>query len=290
MKIYYLKRGTNFGDHINLVVFNKIFNQDIQYSSPNKCEYIGMGSILDHALFKNLKNDNIIKNIIRNKWKILSYLSIYNKPIFTLGSGFIQNPYDRIESPKIFRKVTPIALRGKKTKECLEKITGEKYNIALGDAGIFIDHFIKDETITKKYKVGIVPHMEEKELPIIKNINNDDIKVIDIEDDYMNVIRTIAECDTILSSSMHGLIAADSLNIPNMWIKISNKLIGDDFKFLDYYSTYNKEYTFKAKDLQKDNLINISKNDIINEYKLTIEDINTYKINLKNALNKHFNI
>jgi pyruvyltransferase len=40
---------------------------------------------------------------------------------------------------------------------------------------------------------------------------------------------------------MHGLIAADSLHVPNAWLKLSDELRGEDFKFRDYYSVFNIE-------------------------------------------------
>ena len=51
----------------------------------------------------------------------------------------------------------------------------------------------------------------------------------------------IASCNFIISSSLHGLIAADSLNIPHVWMKISNKIIGGNWKFNDYFLSMNKE-------------------------------------------------
>ena len=40
---------------------------------------------------------------------------------------------------------------------------------------------------------------------------------------------------------MHGLIAADSLNIPHVWMKISNKIIGGNWKFNDYFLSMNNQ-------------------------------------------------
>ncbi len=40
---------------------------------------------------------------------------------------------------------------------------------------------------------------------------------------------------------MHGIIAADSLNIPNQAIRFSDKLTGGNFKFNDYYSVFDIE-------------------------------------------------
>lgn len=40
---------------------------------------------------------------------------------------------------------------------------------------------------------------------------------------------------------MHGLIVADSLNIPNIRYLPKQPLGGTDFKFKDYYSVFEKE-------------------------------------------------
>jgi hypothetical protein len=53
----------------------------------------------------------------------------------------------------------------------------------------------------------------------------------------MSVVKAISECKLILSQSLHGLIVADALGIPNVWIEPSSKMIGGEFKFHDYFST-----------------------------------------------------
>jgi hypothetical protein len=54
------------------------------------------------------------------------------------------------------------------------------------------------------------------------------------------VISKISACKMIFSSSLHGLIVADSYSIPNYWIKLSDRLTGGDYKFKDYYSAIGK--------------------------------------------------
>ena len=49
------------------------------------------------------------------------------------------------------------------------------------------------------------------------------------------MIDTICACDVILSSSLHGLIISDAYAIPNVWIKLSDKVEGNGFKFKDYF-------------------------------------------------------
>ena len=66
------------------------------------------------------------------------------------------------------------------------------------------------------------------------------------------MIRQIAECRFILSSSLHGLIIADSMGIPNLHVEFGDRLLGDGYKFDDYYSAYgltHKPYDMRTEPL-----------------------------------------
>lgn len=58
----------------------------------------------------------------------------------------------------------------------------------------------------------------------------------------ISVLHDIARCEYILSSSLHGLVVADALGIPNAWILLSDKVHGNGFKFRDYHSAFNCSY------------------------------------------------
>ena len=57
------------------------------------------------------------------------------------------------------------------------------------------------------------------------------------------VIHEIAKCEHILSSSLHGLVVADALGIPNGWIKLSDRVVGDGFKFKDYGTAIKRKHS-----------------------------------------------
>jgi len=38
----------------------------------------------------------------------------------------------------------------------------------------------------------------------------------------------------VISSSLHGLIIAHAYNIPAIWVRLGNRLYGDNIKFRDY--------------------------------------------------------
>ena len=66
-------------------------------------------------------------------------------------------------------------------------------------------------------------------------------------------MKIISECECIISSSLHGLIIADSFLIPNQMVHLTDKLYGDGFKFDDYYSNF--DINPQIFDLNKSNLI-----------------------------------
>jgi pyruvyltransferase len=103
---------------------------------------------------------------------------------------------------------------------------------------------IYNPKIEKKYKWGLIPHyidyesIEDRET--IKHFENLGFKIIDICKGKNEFIDELLEVEYVLSSSLHGLIAADAYGLPNARVIISNKLIGGDFKFLDYYKSVNR--------------------------------------------------
>ena len=74
-------------------------------------------------------------------------------------------------------------------------------------------------------------------------------------------------CKHIISSSLHGLICSDSLGIPNRWIKLS-QLLGNDFKFKDYYSVFDIEPQYIELSGQESIEELISKTELIDSEKM----------------------
>jgi pyruvyltransferase len=58
-------------------------------------------------------------------------------------------------------------------------------------------------------------------------------------------VREITSCEFILSSSLHGLVVADSYGIPNQWVEPAAEDIHNTFKFYDYYSALELPTAFK---------------------------------------------
>ena len=61
---------------------------------------------------------------------------------------------------------------------------------------------------------------------------------VDVTGDPADVIAQIAGCEFVFSSSLHGLVVADSYGIPNCWMTMAPALFGGSWKFDDYFSAF----------------------------------------------------
>lgn len=205
------------------------------------------GDALNPFFIKLLtKKINIIyyeKNIFsrlfprENIMVIGSILELADSNTIVWGSGFI--------SEKSFLKVKPkkiLAVRGPLTrKKVIDQ--GIECPEVFGDPCLLLPKYYYPH-VKKKHELGLIPHYVDKTNTFINNLINDDVLVIDIKSGVENVVKQILSCERIASSALHGIIAADAYNIPSVWIKFSNKVIGEGFKFRDYFLSVNREDLF----------------------------------------------
>jgi len=147
---------------------------------------------------------------------------------YIIGSGLIRDTQKEFSNAKI------LAVRGEMTKSRINAPS----NVVLGDPGLIISKFLEVKQ-RKQYILGLVPHLYDKLDHRIANLvkkHKNNILNIDVQRKPMAVIKDIDKCEYILSSSLHGIVIADSLGIPNGWICLSQVHSGKGFKFYDYAS------------------------------------------------------
>lgn len=222
----------NMGDLLNKDMLESLFHIKIQRVSYDKSNISAIGSSLLSAFYPiNFKR--------RIKQEIIKLFDI--DPFYIWGTGFIN--YDTRDQKMIqSRNIKILSLRGNLSKNRVERILDKELNIPTGDGGLLVDRWI-GKGLPKKYRLGIIPHYKEKDSPFVREMKNkySDSVIIDLGKKPIDVAKEIASCETILSSSLHGLIVADSFHIPNKHILLypyGVRMLGDGFKFADYYSSY----------------------------------------------------
>lgn len=270
----------NFGDALNVPIFKR-FGIQTEHTSIDKATIIGIGSILDDLLYK------------KRQYFTYKYNQIFKKrtsPIFIYSSGFGFDLYTHERKKKylfprkLSRNVIPIALRGAHTKQQLKKITDSNISVPLGDGGLLCSEIKDFSKISKKYSLGIVAHYADANNPIFKKVRDDlkgSVIINTVYNNPVDFIEKLAECECVISTAMHPLIACDSLGIPNKWIRISETTTSV-YKFNDYYSVFRiRQDPIKLLELNNFNsLIDLVKYD----YKIETTKVES----IKNSLIKAF--
>ena len=302
--MYYV--SSNFGDNLNYILLRKMIRRPTSFSSIiskkdikndkyvsllneiAKSDFFFIGSILE--VLCNWYNEKDKYKSIISKW----YFKIYNyfHPLIIFGTGFISN---NSRSESYVRNIKIIAVRGNLTLQRLKK-----NGISVSDSVILADPAIlsplilteNDKTLKKIYKLCIIPHSVDKNNQlIIDNIHINKSLILNIDGDPFIFIDNLTKCERVLSSSLHGLIISDSFGIPNMRIVLSDSVIGGDYKFSDYYSSYGLELPLKI-DLRQKTFNESQLNLIDSNYKIPIDMIKKKQcqllINFPFLLNKNY--
>lgn len=189
-----------------------------QYSTKNVGDTLTK-PILEHFLKREIKL--VGKNETHKVVGVGSVIHSVRKHDIVFGTGLISDKRVKIPYCKI------LAVRGKLT----ENRIGKKIGI-YGDPAILLP-LIYNPEVKQIHEVGIVEHYIDKGL--YKGGHK-----IDVEQNWKTFVEEIKKCKKIKSSSLHGLIIAEAYGIPAEHIKLSNNVVGGDFKFKDYLSASDR--------------------------------------------------
>lgn len=257
IRLYYYKYP-NIGDILNELLPEKLFHLQVKEERYTTAEIMGIGSVLDRLL----SNGNISKNLMEMRKNLDTENTIH-----IWGTG-LMHQYD--DEQAFVRPVKIHALRGALTQKKVEEMLGKKCRCALGDPGLLAPLLLK-KVPKKKWNVGIIPHYVDAENPIIAEVKQHypNSVIVNVKDKPYKVLRQIAKCKTVLSTSLHGLIIADSFHIPNQWCVCSDKILGSGFKYKDYYSAFR--VTVEPLDLRKGSFPTVE--EIKNNYKIPYSEV-----------------
>src|SRR5690625_733507 len=203
IKLHWASSKPNFGDYLSPLVVECISGRKVVHSTPGKADLLGIGRLLQR---------------VKNRW--------WTHRTHIWGSGFI-------EAGKSVRSRHFIhAVRGPLSAARLSSDTR-----VYGDPGLLVDRLLDGKVIPKKHRLSVIAHYQDKDSQELKQLlaRHPDANFIDVFSEPRQVLSAIAASHFVLSSAMHGLIAADGLGVPNARIVLAGPLRGGEFKFDDYY-------------------------------------------------------
>ena len=209
---YYMKSKPNFGDMLAPIIIKFVSGQDLTYvkgDAERKLLCIGTG------MNRWLRRDDLV-------W------------------GYGSRNVDVYGNIKVPEGVRFLAVRGRMTRE---SILADNPNVLVpevyGDPGILMP-LIYESKVKKEFELGLIPHYIDK---VRFGKYSRKIKVIDVFDNPLRTIDNINRCELIISTSMHGVIVAESYGVPAVWLQVSDRILGGEFKFNDYFSGSGRGYT-----------------------------------------------
>lgn len=217
MKIRWYK-SNNWGDALNPIL--------VEYISGKKPTWVDFPNWKNFFKFLPSQDIYLVIGSILAKG--------VDKNTIVWGTGFISIT-DKIRTKP--KKVC--AVRGPLTRELLLRqdiYCPEIY----GDPALLLPRFYKPN-VKKINKLGIIPHYVDTDNVVLDKFRKDRrILIIDIRKGIKEVVNDVCSCETIASSSLHGIILADAYGIPSLRLKFSNRIVGGNFKFMDYYMSVKK--------------------------------------------------
>ena len=212
-------RPNNWGDDLNLFFLKEISVRKISYYPT---------SLLSR--FLGLKNYICIGSTIETR---------SNKNAVIWGAGLIRKDGVPQKPHKIY------AVRGPLTRKRLLELNINCPPV-YGDPALLLPSYYQPKNIAKKYKIGFIPHYVDQNNEILNSLlfqGGEDVTFIDLKKyhDWKQIINAICSCEFIVSSSLHGIIASDAYGIPNIWVKFSDKVTGNGFKFQDYFASVKRD-------------------------------------------------
>ena len=236
---------SNFGDGVNELFWEYITQNKI-YNNNSKLHYITTGSIMCH---------------------------INNKSII-FGTGFISNNGDlggsNCLSTSNIKYHTPheiIVVRGPLSRQRMLDFDincPENY----GDPLILLPCLNNSYVNIQDNIIGIIPHFVDKNNENYKLLKTNlekkgyIVNFIDIEvgTNHKKIIDEINNCKYIISSSLHGVIMGIVYKKKTIYVKFSDKVIGNGFKFEDFFKSINITYkNINKYDIEiLDNIINVN--------------------------------
>ncbi len=146
------------------------------------------------------------------------------------GAGYISASGALSEKPRHI-----VSVRGPLTARRLQE-QGLEAPSLLSDPGVLaLDYF--PSVCQPRHPVGLVPHYVDASSQWVQTWRDNGVPVVDVFAPLPEFFAQLQDCRVILASSLHGLIFAHAFERPALWIELSERVLGDGFKFYDYYGS-----------------------------------------------------
>lgn len=246
------KHTVIISEHLKLLFRPVIINAFVYYDGDKRVRHENWGDDINYYFLREIVVRPLLllnRTSLAFRLKLRNYLVIgstidmlcrANTEVW--GAGIIDGNKALMVKP---RKV--YAVRGPLTRE---KLLAEGVDCPeiYGDPALLTPLYYRPDK-QKRYKYGIISHVSNQATVANLRMNGKcvsecaGVRIINLGQyiHWHDVIDQVCECESILSSSLHGLIIAEAYHVPNVWIEFGKPLIGGHFKFHDFFMSIHRD-------------------------------------------------
>lgn len=212
IRLFWYRREPNFGDALSPLVVAHVSGRTVEWAPREQAELFACGSLM-----------TMIANGHGGP----------REPRPAIWGAGCMGPVDR----DFLDHVEVALLRGPITAALLER-----RDTRFGDPGLLAPEAVGGLP-AREDKIGVVPHLTRRADPALAALADAEprIELIDpATEDAAGVVRRIASCAYVLSSSLHGLVVADACGVPNAWLEPWGNHGHAALKFHDYAASVGR--------------------------------------------------
>lgn len=206
LPLYYWNYLPNFGDQISRPIVEWVTGREVRrVEAKDSPKLVAVGSVLDVATDRDVV------------WGSGVHPTHYRTPSTRrLARLFAKKP----ARPRV------LAVRGPITRDYLLSLDVECPPV-FGDPAIVLPRFFTPHQAERR-EVALVAHYRDRE-----EMTASGLPLIDVGQDWRQVVSEIAACGRVITTSLHGIIVAEAYGVQAVWLRT---LSGEGFvKFADYY-------------------------------------------------------
>jgi hypothetical protein len=208
IRLYWWNARPNFGDALSELVTSYASGRRVEWAAQRQADLFAVGSLMRMANSVGVGRRPPMD------------------PLVIWGTGAMED----IRFDLLAERAHVAAVRGPLTAAVLGLESA-----VLGDPGLLAQE-ATGFAASGDIAIGVIPHF--KTVPAVRSVLEDavnkDLVIIDPCDPLDMVLRQISACRLIVSSSLHGLVVADSFGIPSVWMEPGAIHPAPHFKFEDY--------------------------------------------------------
>ena len=219
----------------------QVVKMSAYFDSKGKLIIANWGDDINYWFLNEICNDKIVSY----DWSILT--RVFRRS-YVMGIGSILTMFDIENSivwgSGILLPNKPFVGRPKEVKAVRGPLTRQKLIDAgincpevYGDPALLLPLFYTP-SVKKVYKLGIIQQHASIGNPLLDGVRNDeDVLIINIGkyNHWLDIIDQVCMCETIISSSLHGLIISEAYKVPNVWTFIKGDNPESFFKYHDFF-------------------------------------------------------